>query len=536
MVQPSFNTTESITYGSRTAGLATLRQDLPHGLQRRKPASGINTMIPIPEPEDYDVSSQNGFLPNQPPLEALPDSYYEPWEYIVKNLQGLILSKRLREVVDRLPVLSTERLFGQPQWRRAYSMLSFITHAYIWGGNKPAERVPPPITIPYLETCAHLELPPVATFAGLCLWNWKPIFDTERVDTLSNLDMIDTFTGSLDEKWFYLISVAIEAKGGPLVPLMLHAIEVASRYDRATVTQCLRTFAERLDEIGSTFTRMYDECDPHIFYHRIRPFLAGSKNMADAGLPNGIIFDDGGPMNKQRYVQFSGGSNAQSSIIQFFDLVLSVEHRPTGEKKSTDVQPDARRKSAPEPNFIHEMRKYMPGPHARFLERVSQIANIREFVQQHNYDRELTVAFDACLAMLSALRDKHIQMVSRYIIVPKSLQAKKESDSKPEETKNANKVNLALTHRPKVSSDGKIEDKAKSLKGTGGSSLIPFLRQARDETGEPAVDAWARRILSKQSRRNVTELDVDDGSQTKCQGLAGVWTINDSSGGGLCLY
>lgn len=487
-------------------------------------------MIPIPNPEDYDVSSENGFLPTHSPLESLPDSYYEPWEYIVKNLQGLILSKRLREVVDKLPVLSTDRLFGEPQWRRAYSVLSFITHAYIWGGYKPTEWVPLPITIPYLEICGHLELPPVATYAGLVLWNWKPIFDAERVDTLSNLDMIDTFTGSLDEKWFYLVSVAIEAKGGPLVPLMLHAIEAASRYDRATVTQCLRTFAERLDDIGTTLTRMYDECDPHVFYHRIRPFLAGSKNMADAGLPNGVIFDDGGPINKQRYVQFAGGSNAQSSIIQFFDLVLGVQHQPTGEKKSNDSKQNDRKRK--EPSFIEEMRKYMPGPHARFLQRVDEVANIRDFVQQHRYDRELTIAFDACLAMLSALRDKHMQIVSRYIVI-QSHQAKKNALPKSDENKTPKKVNLALSHRPKRESTGKADDKAKSLKGTGGSSLIAFLRQARDETGEPAVDAWARRVLNKQRRGSASE--VDEKNQSKCQGLAGVWHIDDN-GGGICLY
>lgn len=496
-------------------------------------------MIPIPTPEDYDVSSENGFLPTVPPIASLPDSYYEPWEHVMKNLQGLILSKRLREVVDRLPVLHTDRLFGEPQWRRAYSVLAFIAHAYIWSGNKPAERVPPPITTPFMETCEHLQLPPVATYAGLCLWNWKPIFDGERADTLANLDMIDTFTGSLDEKWFYLISVAIEAKGGPLVPLMLHAIQNAAYGNRQAVTQALRTFAEKLDQIGTILTRMYDECDPHVFYHRIRPYLAGSKNMKDAGLPNGVIFDNGGPINQQRYVQFAGGSNAQSSIIQFFDIVLSVEHRPTGQTKQSHTQEllqtkdQTRKRGPPEQNFIQEMRKYMPGSHALFLERVAEIANIRAFVHQHRYDRELAVAFDACLAMLSALREKHIQIVSRYIIVPSH---KKKEDAPrvgADETKNATKVNLA--HRPKRGSDGKAdEDLKKSLKGTGGSSLIPFLRQARDETGEPAIDLWTRRLLGKQGARKGEE-EEDLREQSRGQGLAGVWRLSDSDGG-LCLY
>ena len=312
---------------------------------------------------------------------------------------------------------------------------------------------------------------------------------------------------------------------------MLNAIESASRGNRGAVTQSLRTFAERLDEVGTTLTRMYDECDPHVFYHRIRPFLAGSKGMSDAGLPNGVIFDNGGPINKQRYVQFSGGSNAQSSIIQFFDLVLSVEHRPTGDKKENLSKKEARRRGAPEPNFIHEMRKYMPGAHARFLERVGEVANIRQFVQRHNYDRELTVAFDACLAMLSALRDKHIQMVTRYIVI-KSQQVKKEQQFNEEDAKQPKKINLA--HRAKQDSDGKKDGvDRKSLKGTGGSSLVPFLRQAREQTAEPAIDIWAPRLLSK--KRGAKVADADDAGNWECQGLAGVWKLDDGEGG-LCVY
>lgn len=93
----------------------------------------------IPELEEYGISSEHGFLPNELPLEALPDPYYSKWENTVRNLQGLVLSRRLRGLVDRLPVLSTDHLRTEPEWRRAYSILAFISHAYIWGGDGPAE-------------------------------------------------------------------------------------------------------------------------------------------------------------------------------------------------------------------------------------------------------------------------------------------------------------------------------------------------------------------------------------------------------------
>lgn len=341
-----------------------------------------------------------------------------------------------------------------------------------------------------------------------------------------------TFTGSLDESWFYLVSVAIEARAGPIVPMMIEAIAAVRRNDSHTVVQALRSFAERLDELGTLLERMYESCDPHVFYHRIRPFLAGSKNMADAGLPEGVMFDDG--TGEQPYVQFSGGSNAQSSIIQFFDVVLGVEHRPTGEKR-TDTQPsDSGAVQSPPHGFIQDMRRYMPGPHRRFLERMQEVANIREYVNKNRSNRALTTAYDACLAMLRSLRDKHIQLVSRYIII-KSRETRSHSRSLSPNQAKTQRVNLANT----LARTG-----SKKLRGTGGTALIPFLKQARDETGEPAIDAWARRLLNNGPGDIGASFSVEDGvarlgkvnsdgmfGEAEIVGLAGTWSVDDSEGG-----
>lgn len=490
---------------------------------------------PVPTLQDYGISQLNGFLPMELPLEVLPDPYYNRWEAIASNLQALILSRRLRGVIDGLPVLSTSRLQHPAEWRRAYSILSFMSHAYIWGGDKPEERVPPPISIPFLKVCAYLELPPVATYSGVCLWNFKPIFADEPMDTLENLSTLLTFTGSLDESWFYLVSVAIEARGAPLIPLMLNAVAAARINDSRTVTECLHTFAETLDELGSLLTRMYENCDPHVFYHRIRPFLAGSKNMAEAGLPNGVVYDTG--KGNEPYQQYGGGSNAQSSLIQFFDIILGVEHRPTGERRNDSSGSEQEGTAPPSRhNFIHEMRSYMPGPHRRFLEHVSSIANIREYVEDHTSDRALSIAYDACLAMLRSLRDKHIQLVSRYIIV-KSRESRSHSRSlSPREAPKMQNLATASRQAAKDTRPG-----SKKLKGTGGTALIPFLKQARDETGEPAIDAWARRILSNGPGAGganfaaLGKMSEHANGEMEIVGLAGTWAMDEDTGG-ICHW
>lgn len=94
---------------------------------------------PIPVISEYGISPEYGFLPDTLPLERLPDPYYNKWEAIVANLQALLLSKRLRGIIDRLPVLTTAGLEHDAEWRRAHMLLAFMAHGYIWGGDSPEE-------------------------------------------------------------------------------------------------------------------------------------------------------------------------------------------------------------------------------------------------------------------------------------------------------------------------------------------------------------------------------------------------------------
>ncbi|KAI5950705.1 BNA2 [Candida theae] len=397
----------------------------------------------IPTLEEFDVSPETGFLPSELPLERLPQDYYKPWEDIVHNLPSYIMNRRIRAVVDKLPVLTTDGLSVREQ-RRAYQVLSFIGHAYIWTGE-PVDKLPSQIAVPWVAVSQKLGLPPIGTYSGLCLWNYKKI-DEEGDFTLDNLTTINTFTGGIDESWFYLVSVWFEKEGSFCLRKGLEALKGAER-GSSTVTTSLQQLAESIDILGSHMMLMEEMCDPHIFYFRMRPYLAGWKNMASVGLEKGVRYGDEEGMRS-----YAGGSNAQSSLIQFFDILLGVAH---------------------DDSFIREMREYMPREHREFLEALEPYTfTIRDFVQSQ-HDEALTLAYDACLAMLKSFRDKHIQIVTRYIV----LQAKK-----------VNKMGSTIR-------SGLARQK-KEEKGTGGTSLLPFLKQCRDETGSAAAGSWGKRILT----------------------------------------
>ncbi|CAA9956892.1 Indoleamine 2-3-dioxygenase family protein [Pyrenophora teres f. maculata] len=397
--------------------------------------------------------SKNGFLPAEPPLRQLSQDYYRPWERIVEHLPILIERQQIREWVDELPVLETSYLSSEAEWQRAHSLLAVIAQGYIWTGPEPSQRLPPAISVPFLQTAERLEVHPVATYAALNLWNWTPLSDDADLTQPENMIALHTATGSDDESWFFIISNAMEARAGPLIETMLGAMEAVELNDAQTVVHALRYFESGMKSIGQLLERMDERCDPQVFYHEIRPFLSGSMNMSEAGLPNGVFYDEGD--GKGSWRMYRGGSNGQSSLLQFFDAVLSVDHSRSG-------------------GFHAEMRGYMPGPHARFLDNVQAIANIRNYVECHPENKDLLSAFNEAIAALSAFRDKHIALVTRYIIIPSRM----------------GKPTTAIKRRDIASASTKMaaeKPKTQELVGTGGTKLIPFLRTSRDETSETKV-------------------------------------------------
>ncbi|KAJ5596027.1 hypothetical protein VI817_004641 [Penicillium citrinum] len=415
-------------------------------------------MIQSPEInlEDYAISPDHGFLPGGLPLQQLPSSYYAPWENLAAQLPSLIQTGQIRPLVENLPVLKTSLLESEPEWRRAYSVLGLITHAYIWGGEKPQDILPPCISVPLLEISSHLGLPPCATYAAITLWNYTTVPEADITEP-DNLSLLTSFTGTKDEEWFIVISVAIEAKGARVLPLMLDAIAAATVNDSARLTALLWRFTDILEDLNSTLRRMYEKNKPEVFFHQLRPFLAGSKNMTAAGLPYGVFYDVG--QGQGEWHQYSGGSNAQSSLIQTFDIFLGVNHASTG-----DIKPAGT-------GYIQEMRKYMPAPHREFLKALSTLSNIRDYVLSSPTEQALKESYNAAVLSLSSFRDTHIQIVSRYIIKP--------ARSHPPVIHNNERVNLATA----TSQMKGLDDKNPTgLYGTGGTSLIPFLKQTRDDT------------------------------------------------------
>lgn len=373
----------------------------------------------------YDFDIQRGFLPAVDPLESLPEPFSD-WEWLGKNLPKLLVAGQLRGRLERMPDFPVTRLGDPAEWEWAMLLLSYLGHAYVWGGGEAVAHLPAVLARPWYEVSCRLGRPPVLSYASYALHNWKRL-DSSRPIELDNVALVQNFLGGIDEEWFILIHVAIEAKAGPMLSAMIEAQQKATGSDVAAVNRCLEHASQGLQEILRILARMPEHCDPYIYFHRVRPYIHGWKN--NPALPAGIIYE-GVDAYGGKGQFFRGETGAQSSIIPCLDALLGIQHADD-----------------PLRDYLLEMQDYMPPNHRRLIADLSRGPSLREFVLRHRSDYALVHTYNDCVTWVTHFRNKHLEYAAAYI---------------------HNQSQRDLSNPSAI--------------GTGGTPFMPYLKKHRDES------------------------------------------------------
>jgi indoleamine 2,3-dioxygenase len=129
------------------------------------------------------------------------------------------------------------------------------------------------------------------------------------------------------------------------------------------------------------------------------------------------------------------------------------------------------------------MRDYMPRQHREFLSTVEKSSKVREYVLTNaaGATTDLAAAYNDAVAALANLRNVHIQIVARYIVMP--------SRSPPAPyivTRKGKNLATACSEKPAKDTDGNAS-MTRQLHGTGGTSVMPFLKRTRDQTASTTI-------------------------------------------------
>lgn len=357
----------------------------------------------------FDVSAKSGFVPEQASPQ-LPKAF-DQLEDLIQGLPKLLLDKEsfLRKV-EALPELDIGQLRTQTDLQRAYVLLAFTIHSLHHGCK--LQNIPSKLASPFLALCDGLGVQPVLSYAGLCLFNY-----VEDSTSPLGLKPIATFTGTVDEEAFYMVPVLVERVGGPLISELLNALVDAENGDWHQVQDRLVRTIETLNAMTAELDGL-KLCQPDMFYNQIRPHIGG-LNLTYLSIAASDL-----------KVDLAGGSAAQASIFQFLDQILGIRHSGS---------------------LLLDMRQYMPRGHRQFLEQVDKLPSL-ETLLEIQHDQRCTELLNTCREALVKWRNKHINIVTRYIMLPAQAAARRNG-------------------LPKL-----------QVAGTAGSSPITFLKTVRDET------------------------------------------------------
>ena len=377
------------------------------------------------------------FLPNKDPLKKYitKSRSLQKLENIASELPKLLLTGKVQETIDGLKVnaLSIKPLLKKNDLRElklSMVYLSFIAHAYIWGGKRPSKILPEVISKPWVEVSSILGRPPILSYASYCLDNWYRVDKSKNI-SLENVALITNFLGGVDEDWFVTIHVCIENAAKDAVTAAYEISKLKSNKDKK-LDDGLRRIIISLREVNAIFSRMPEKCDPYVYYHRVRPFIFGTKDNPD--LKKGLVYEN--QFNNMPQF-FRGETGAQSSIMPFLDGALGIYHTKDHLR-----------------HYLNEMREYMPPEHRSMIEEVESISKAKEMI---NKSKSLTNKYNKCLEEIRKFRALHLEFAASYI-------------HKQSQIKNP------------------FGTGGSTIKGTGGTPFMKYLKKHRDETEKQKVN------------------------------------------------
>ncbi|GLJ25100.1 hypothetical protein SUGI_0480060 [Cryptomeria japonica] len=190
----------------------------------------------------FEVSGHRGFLPAMDPLPHLSHPQFSPWEETLHDLPKLLAAfdhgQKLRQTIEKLPPFPYQDLLlgGDSEIWRGMLVLAFMTHAYIWGAPSPVSVLPSKLAVSFCEVSSSLGMPPVLTYASYALLSWRIVDKTSAIE-LGNIVCLQNFYGGLDEEWFRLVHVDIEAKAGVGLKAVVDAHDAVAQQDVAQVRE-----------------------------------------------------------------------------------------------------------------------------------------------------------------------------------------------------------------------------------------------------------------------------------------------------------
>ncbi|HEV3214699.1 MAG TPA: hypothetical protein VGZ27_03205 [Vicinamibacterales bacterium] len=328
------------------------------------------------------IFTARGFLPECDPARAFaPGSPLAALDELGRDLPSLLEDGGFRAFARQLKIpewpedhASEERL---PELRLYYLRVGFLASAYVNQVGQPrATELPANLARPLVKACALLGRPPILSYDGYALYNWKR-YDPAGPIALGNIDTLQNFVHLYDEHWFILVHIEIEAIAARILAAIARSARAVGDRDRDAVSWILRDIASAVWEQAAVLRRIPEKMDAALYHRTFRPYIRFFENVIYEGV-------DERPMN------FRGETGAQSSVMPSLVAFMKIRHR---QSLLTD--------------HLAEIRRFMPPLHRQAIAEIEALPSPRELAEPE--------AYNDVLEAMATFREIHYKWAQEYV-------------------------------------------------------------------------------------------------------------------------
>ena len=357
----------------------------------------------------HHISPEVGFLTKNPP-RYLPknsrnyerDEYFAEIDALLFKLPQLIRAKGIAANVRRLRIPPGN--FKDLSWemKNAFHLkISMLTHAY-WREILPYKNAGehmrdtqirallPQLAVPLWRISEETGAAPSMSYFFYSPSNYY-LKDPALPINLSNLELIHSFTGMSDEKWFVNIHQVIQHVYAPAIPELLKAMFLSELPHESVVkeaiTRCLLNAAVAAERWVDVLYAMPAHCDYRRYFDEVRLFYL---------FPRRVLFEEVNGSEGKLVEDVLGETGGQTQDQHFRLAALGIYPHQ-------DV-------------YFPLMRKHMPKTHRDLIETAFN-SRLRKYILEEGRlgNREIVAAYNKNIYSLIDSRKLHKRWVDLYI-------------------------------------------------------------------------------------------------------------------------
>lgn len=369
--------------------------------------------ITDPKVPQFIVGTDNGYLPRQDPLVALPPQFGELEDLLSRmpkklsnGKHGLLAEEgKIFEATQKVPLYDVSKIEDTATLTALFRDLTFWASAYLlepcdynfqrtkaYGLGR--DVLPKNIAVPLAEVSKKIGAAPFMEYAqSYALYNWKRKNPAKEIE-YENLELIRSFEGSEHEAGFILVHVGMVAHSGRQVKAVMEILDAAKAKNRAALDKGMDDLLKVMNDINQVMETMWKRSRSDS-YNTFRAYIMGTKSQPM--FPKGVIYE--GVSNEPTF--FRGESGANDTIIPTLDNLLQLTERMP---------------SNPLTEILMDFRKYRPVTHNDWLTLVHSRSKESQLYAFATADSASAVRYLSLLDQVREFRDRHWRFTKEYIL------------------------------------------------------------------------------------------------------------------------